>query len=59
MCGSFFEEIYKYTKHSHREQQQDFQFKKSRENFPPEIFLSMVDFAENYTFVAQKEIQSE
>ena len=29
------------------------------EIFPAEIFLSVVDFAEYYTFATQKEIQSE
>jgi len=52
-------EIYKYTKHSHRARWQDLQFKKSREFFPPGTILSVIDFAENYTFVPQKEIQSE
>ena len=52
-------EIYKYTKHSHKVQWQDLQFKKSREFFPPGTILSVIDFAENYTFVPQKEIQSE
>ena len=33
--------------------------KKSREVFPPGTILSVIDFAENYTFVPQKEIQSE
>jgi hypothetical protein len=55
----FEEEIYKYTKHSHRARWQDLQFKQSREVFPPGTILSVVDFAENYTFAAQKEIQSE
>ena len=32
---------------------------KSREFFPPGTFLLVIDFAENYTFVPQKEIQSE
>ena len=52
-------EIYKYTKHSHRAQWQDLQFKKYCEFFPPGTILSVIDFAENYTFVPQKEIQSE
>ena len=52
-------EIYKYTKHSHRARWKDLQFKKSREVFPPGTILSVIDFAENYTFVPQKEIQSE
>ena len=55
----FEEEIYKYTKHSHRARWQDLQFKQSREMFPPGTILSVVDFAENYTFAAQREIQSE
>jgi hypothetical protein len=50
----FEEEIYKYTKHSHRAQWQDLQFKQSHEVFPPGTILSVVDFAENYTFAAQK-----
>jgi hypothetical protein len=52
----FEEEIYKYTKHSHRARWKDLQFKQSREVFPPGTILSVVDFAENYTFAAQKEI---
>ena len=55
----FEEEIYKYTKHLHRARWKDLQFKQSREVFPPGTILSVVDFAENYTFAAQKEIQSE
>ena len=55
----FESEIYKYTKHSHRARWQDLQFKHSREIFPTGTILSVVDFAENYTFAAQKEIQSE
>ena len=35
------------------------QFKKSREFFPPGTILSVIDFVENYTFVPQKQIQSE
>ena len=35
------------------------QFKKSREFFPAETIFLVVDFAENYTFVPQQEIQSE
>jgi hypothetical protein len=50
----FEEEIYKYTKHSHRDRCKDLQFKQSREVFPPGTILYVVDFAENYTFVAQK-----
>jgi hypothetical protein len=55
----FEEEIYKYTKHSHRDRWKDIQFKQSCEVFPPGTILSIVVFAENYTFAAQKEIQSE
>ena len=35
------------------------QFKKSREVFPSGTIFSIVDLAENYTFVPQNEIQSE
>jgi hypothetical protein len=55
----FEEKIYKYTKHSHRAQWKNLQFKQSHELFPPGAILSVVDFVENYTFTAQKEIQSE
>jgi hypothetical protein len=55
----FEEEIYKYTKHSHRAWCKDLQLKQSREVFPPGTILFVVDFAENYTFAAKKEIQSE
>ena len=48
---NFEAEIYKYTKHSHRAQWKDLQFKKSREVFPPGTILSVIDFAKNYTFV--------
>ena len=64
ICVTYFikkfeSEIYKYTKHSHRARWQDLQFKHSREIFPTGTILSVVDFAENYTFATQKEIQSE
>jgi hypothetical protein len=52
----FEEEIYKYTKHSHRSRWKYVQFKQSREVFPPGTILSVVDFVQNYTFTAQKEI---
>ena len=55
----FEKEIYKYIKHSHRARWQDIQFKQSRNVFPVGTIFSVVDFAENYTFQAQKEIQSE
>ena len=64
ICVTYFfkkfeSEIYKYTKHSHRAWWQDLQIKHSREIFPAGTILSVVDFAENYTFATQKEIQSE
>ena len=49
-------EIYQYTKHSHRARWKELQFKKSCEFFPPGTILSVIDFAEKYTFVPQKEI---
>ena len=52
----FYEEIYKYTKHSHRSRWKELQFKKNCEFFPIGTILSVIDFAENYTFVPQKEI---
>jgi len=55
----FQSQIYKYIKHSHRSRWQALEFKHSREVFQPGTILSVVDFAENYTFAPQKEIQSE
>jgi hypothetical protein len=55
----FEEEIYKYIKHSNRSRWKYLHFKQSHEMFPLGTILSIVDFAENYTSVAQKEIQSE
>ena len=55
----FEEEIYKYTKNSHRAWCKDLLFKQSREVFPPGAILFVVDFTENYTFTAQNEIHSE
>ena len=55
----FEEEIYKYTKHSHRARWKDLQFKQSCEVFPQGKILFVVDFAENYTFPVQNELQSE
>jgi hypothetical protein len=42
----FEEQIYKYTKHSHRARWKDLQFKQSPEVFPLGIILSVVDFVE-------------
>jgi len=54
----FQSQIYKYIKHSHRSRWQASEFKHSREVFEPGTILSLVDFAENYTFASQREIQS-
>jgi hypothetical protein len=59
VLNKFEEEIYKYTKHSHRARWKDIQFKKYLEVFPPGTILFVVDFVENYTFAAKKVIQSE
>ena len=42
--------IYKYIKHPHRSRLQALEFKHYREVFEPSTILSVVDFAENYTF---------
>ena len=55
----FEKEIDKYIKHSHRPRWQELQLKQSRDVFPQGTIFSEVDFAENYTFEAQKEIHSE
>ena len=55
----FRDQIYKYIKHSHSARGKDLQFKKSRDVFGKGAILSIVNFAENYTFTLQKEIQSE
>ena len=50
--------IYKYIKHSHRARWKALEFKHSSEVFELGTILSMVYFAENYTFSPQREIQS-
>ena len=55
----FQSQIYKYIKHSHRSRWKALEFKHSREVFEPGTILSVVKFAENYTFAPQREIQSE
>ena len=42
--------IYKYIKHSHRSRWQALEFKHSCEVFEPCTILSVVEFAEDYTF---------
>ena len=37
----------------------DLQFRSSRDTFPIVVIFSVIDFAENYTFSPQKEIQSQ
>ena len=51
--------IYKYIEHSHRYRWQALEFKHSHEFFEPGTILSVVEFADNYTFAPQREIQSE
>ena len=46
----FQSQIYKYIKHSHRSRWQALELKLPHEVFEPRKILSMVDFAENYTF---------
>ena len=46
-------------KHSHREHWKYIQFKQSHDVFPVRTIFPVVDFVENYTFEAQKEIESE
>ena len=55
----FQSQIYKYIKHSHRSRWHALEFKHSCEVFEPDTILSVVDFADNYTFAPQREIQSE
>ena len=45
--------------HSHSSRWQALEFKHSREVFEPGTILSVVEFAKNYAFAPQREIQSE
>ena len=54
----FRNQIYKYIKHSHSARWHELQFKKSRDVFGKGTILSIVNFAENFTFTPQKEIHS-
>ena len=53
------EAIYPYIQHAHGAKWQDKQFRASIAQFPIGVVISVVDFAENYTFAPQQEIQSE
>ena len=55
----FRDQIYDYIKHSHSARRQELQLKQSWDVFRKGTILSIVDFAENYTFTLQKEIHSE
>ena len=50
----FQSQIYKYIKHSHSSRCQALEFKHSCEVFQPGTILSVVNFAENYTFSPQR-----
>ena len=51
--------IYPFVQHAHGAKWQDRQFCVSITQFSIGIVVSVVDFAENYTFAPQQEIQSE
>ena len=51
--------IYPYIQHAHGAKWQDRQFRASIAQFPIGTVVSVVDFAKNYTFAPQQEIQSE
>ena len=55
----FQSQIYKYIKHSHKSRWKSLEFKHSCEVFEPSTILSVVEFAKNYTFAPQREIQNE
>ena len=57
--AAFCKQIYMYVQHAHRAKWQDRQFRQCLAHFPIGTVVSVVDFAENYTFVPQREIQSE
>ncbi|KAH9307176.1 hypothetical protein KI387_044391, partial [Taxus chinensis] len=56
---SFQSLISPYIKHSHYVKWQATQFKTNRDTFPIGSILSVVDFAKNYSFSHQKEIQTQ
>ena len=57
--SSFRAAIYSYIAHAHGAKWQDRQFRACLASFPIGVVVSVVDFAENYTFAPQNEIQSE
>lgn len=57
--SSFRAAIYPYIAHAHGAKWQDRQFRACLASFPIGVVVSVVDFAENYTFAPQQEIQSE
>ena len=48
--------IYEYTRHTHRAQRLDLQFKLCKDMFPLDTIVSVVDFAKNYTLQPQNEV---
>lgn len=56
---TFREAVYPYIAHAHGAKWQDRQFRACLASFPMGVVVSVVDFAENYTFTPQQEIQSE
>ena len=56
---SFRAAIYPYIAHAHGAKWQDRQFRACLASFQIGVVVSVVDFAENYTFAPQIEIQSE
>jgi len=55
----FKRQLYPYIEHIHTTKWQDRQFHACLESFPPWVVISVIHFAENYTFAHQQEIQSD
>ena len=54
----FLQHLNVFIPHNFQSYWQNSQFKECLKNFPDDVVMSVVDFAENYTFKVQNEIQS-
>ena len=50
--------IYEYARHTHKAQWLDLQFNFSKDTFPLDVIVSVVEFIENYTLQPQNEVQA-
>ena len=58
LVSEFKNQLEEFIPHNFRSYWQNAQFKECINNLPPDVIVSVIDFAENYTFKVQNEVQS-